>query len=140
MKNTEPNRSIRRNFDKIKNTVKEKEDLPEEVNNVIQKFEEKFKKLEKDIRPTGFMSLNSLEDTLRGGKVSTMLLMLGMSLGGFPFEPTETDLSQFQELFGHVEVLVQRLNGFMKEEIPLLNKVLKDAGLKTLRAPKQVKL
>jgi hypothetical protein len=86
------------------------------------------------------MSLNSLEDTLRGGKVSTMLLMLGMSLGGFPFGPTETDLSQFQELSGHVEVLVQRLNGFMKEEIPLLNKVLKDAGLKTLRAPKQVKL
>ncbi len=132
--------SIRRKFDKIKNSVKEKEDLSEEVNNAIQKFEEKFKILEKDIRPTGFMSLNSLEDTLRGGKVSTRLLMLGMSLGGFPFEPTETDLSQFQELSDHVEVLVQRLNGFMKEEIPLLNKVLKDAGLKTLRAPKQVKL
>jgi len=132
--------SIRRNFDKIKKSAKEKEGFSEEVKTVVSLFEKKFKEVEKDIKPTGFASLSSIESTLRGGNTSMMLLMLGVSLGGFPFEPTDTDRSQYRELSEHAEEMVQKLNDFMKKEIPLLNKTLKDAGLKTLRAPKQVKL
>jgi hypothetical protein len=59
---------------------------------------------------------------------------------GYPSAPTKTELSQLKELSEAVNALVSRFNEFMSVEIPKLNEILEEHGLKPLKAPKKVSL
>lgn len=131
-------KSIRRQIDKMKETKEEKETFPKEVEKAIQAFEEKFSPLETDIIPKGIGYRGSLEYALRGGSISEMTLMLSLSIGSYPSRPTETDIFMLGQLKGAVKKLVMRMNALIDEDIPELNKVLEENGIKTLRPPKTI--
>jgi len=49
-------------------------------------------------------------------------------------------LFQLEELTEAVDTLVDRVNKLIKEDIPKLNKILKQYDLKPFKLPKEVKL
>ena len=67
-----------------------------------------------------------------------MTLMLTMSIGGYPSEPTDTDIFMLEQLTQAVKEIVSRMNTLIEENIPELNKVLEESEVKTIRAPKKI--
>ena len=131
-------KSIRRQIDKLKESKEEAEAFPEQAEKAIQVFEEKFSAFETDIIPKGIGYRGSLEYALRGGSISEMTLMLTLSIGSYPSKPTDTDVFMLEQLKGAVQELVRRMNALIDEDIPELNKVLKESGIKTLRPPTKI--
>jgi len=133
-------KNIRRQLDKLDEEIKEKEDTPEAVSAALKNFNEKFAVLEEEIMPRGFGYRGSMEMALRGGSLAQLVMMLGVSVSGYPSSPTKTELSQFKELSEAVNALVSKFNEFMSVEIPKLNEVLEENAFKPLKAPKKVSL
>lgn len=132
-------KNIRRQLEKLFEELKEKE-ANEVVQTSVKNFDERFRKIEEAIVPKEIGYRGSREMALRGGPLSQQIMFLGMSIGGYPAAPTETDLSQLKELSETVDGLTNQLNDFIKVEIPELNKLLEEHKLKFLKAPKTVKL
>ncbi|MBD3413638.1 MAG: hypothetical protein GF421_04300 [Candidatus Aminicenantes bacterium] len=131
-------KSIRRQLDKIYEEKEEMEPFPQTAEEALRTFEETFRVLEEDIIPKGIGYRGSLEYALRGGSVSQMTLMLGLSIGGYPSEPTETDLFMLEQLTKAVKDLAGRLNALIDQNIPELNQILEESGIKTIRTPKKI--
>ena len=132
-------KQLRRSLDgQVKPDLDKQKNVPEHVRAALAEFERKFTELEDSINPKGIGYRGSLENALRGGDASTQLLMLGMSLSGFPFEATETDKRQLKELTMAVGGHVERLNAFLDGDLTEINEAFKEAGLKTLRIPKKI--
>jgi len=132
--------NIRRQLEKLDKELKEKEETPEAVSTALKNFDEKFAILEEEIMPKGFGYRGSVEMALRGGSLAQLVMMLGASISGYPSAPTKTELSQLKELSETVNALVSKFNEFMTVEIPKLNEVLEENGIKPLKAPKKVSL
>ncbi|MFW6140881.1 MAG: VPS10 domain-containing protein [Acidobacteriota bacterium] len=130
-------KSIRRQLDKLKEN-EEMGSFPEKAEKAIQVYEEKFSALEEDIIPKGIGYRGSLEYALRGGSISQMTLMLTLSIGKYPSQPTETDIFMLEQLTQAVKKLVTRMNALIDKNIPDLNKVLEENEIKTIRAPKKI--
>jgi hypothetical protein len=133
-------KNIRRQLDKLDKEIEEKETTPEAVSTALKNFDEKFAVLEEEIMPKGFGYRGSVEMALRGGSLAQLVMMLGAGVSGYPSVPTKTELSQLKELSEAVNALVSKFNEFMSVEIPKLNEVLEENGLKPLKAPKKVSL
>ncbi len=131
---------VRRELDKLNNQLKEKKDIQEKLRETVESFEKKFAPLEEEIMPKGLGFRGSMEMALRGGSLAQQIMFLGYSISGFPSAPTETDLAQLKELSAVVDVIVEKLNEFIKAEIPALNTILEEYDLKPLKMPKEVKL
>jgi len=115
--------------------------LPAEpVSTAWKAFSGDLAALEKEIIPKEIGSTrNSWADTLRGGQFAQLILMLGISISGFPSAPTEQEMMQIREILGAVDGLVGRLNGLIRESIPALNSVLQENKLKPLQPPAEIK-
>ena len=133
-------KNVRNQLEKLEKSLEEKGDTADTVRTAIKDFNKKFAKIEEEIMPKGIGYRGSMEMALRGGSISTQVLFLGISISGYPSAPTETDLTQLKELSEAVNELVNKLNEFLKTEIPKLNEILEKQGIKPLRAPKEVKL
>jgi photosystem II stability/assembly factor-like uncharacterized protein len=133
-------KNIRRQLEKLDKELEEKETTPEAVSTALKNFDEKFAVLEEKIMPKGFGYRGSVEMALRGGSLAQLVMMLGAGVSGYPSAPTKTELSQLKELSEAVNALVSKFNEFMSVEIPKLNEVLEENGLKPLKAPKKVSL
>jgi photosystem II stability/assembly factor-like uncharacterized protein len=131
-------RKIRRDLGKRFYEDEETEERPDDIRTALETFEENFQPLEETIMPKGIGYRGSLEMALRGGSISQQILMLGMSIGNYPAEPTKTDLSMLKELTGKVNALVNQLNQFIAQEIAGLNQVLEDNGMKPIKAPDKI--
>ncbi len=131
-------KSIRRQIDKLKESKEEADAFPEQAEKALQVFEEKLSAFETDVVPKGIGYRGSLEYALRGGSISEMTLMLSLSIGSYPSKPTDTDVFMLEQLKGAVQELVMRMNALINEDIPELNKVLKESGIKTLRPPTKI--
>jgi photosystem II stability/assembly factor-like uncharacterized protein len=100
-----------------------------------------FAKLEKDILPGDMMaSQGSLEQSLRVGSRSIQLTTLGISFAGFPSAPTGTELVQFNEIRVMIDASVEALNKLITTELPKLNQLFKDNGLKPFPDIPEIKL
>lgn len=133
-------RNIRNQLKKLDGTLKEKTDIRESVYKAVERFEERFGKLEEEIVPVGLFYRGSMELALRGGSLNQQVLFLGFSIAGYPSPPTETDLTQLKELTETVNDLVDEFNAFIRTEIPRLNETLEKNGLNPLRAPKEIEI
>lgn len=133
-------KKIRRELKKLDEVLKEKEKVSSEVNSALEDFENPFQNLEERIIPKGIGYRKSMEVALRGGSLSQQVMFLGMSVGGYPSAPTETELFQLQDLEERVNKLVEELNELIEKDISSLNQILRDHDLKTLRIPKKVSL
>lgn len=133
-------KSIRRQIDKLKEDLDKGKEVPKVIHTAVNSFEEKFQILEDDVIPKEFFYRGSREIALRGGSLSQQLMMLGVSLGGYPSAPTETDLSQLQNLKEAIGVLVGRLNAMIGDDLVKCNKILEENGYKPFRAPREAPL
>ena len=133
-------KQIRRELDKLYESLKEKQEDKDDVVLAVKSFNDEFHQLEDIIVPKEIGYRGSREMTLRGGSLSTQILSLGMSIGGFPSAPTETDLAQIKELSERAERLKDQLNEIIRIEMPKLNQFLDAHGIKPLKVPKEVKL
>lgn len=133
-------RSIRGEIDKLYKNIEQAKDIKDAVKAAVNDFEQRFKSLEEEIMPKGFGYRGSMEVALRGGQVSQQIMVLGSTIAGFPSAPTETDLFRIKELGEAVGQMVNRLNEFIKAEIPKLNKLLEENGLAPLKVPEEVKI
>jgi len=132
-------RNIRQELVKFYQDTEKKEGISENVRAVVKNFDGRFNELEKEILPKGFGYRGSMEEALRGGSLSQLIMMLGSSIAGFPSAPTTTELFQLKDLREALEALVSRLNSFIKDDIPKINWLLETNGLKPLKAPDEVK-
>jgi hypothetical protein len=133
--------NIRRQLDTIGQDLKKGTQVEAVVESSVQTFSDKFRALEEKVVPKEFGStLMTRELALRGGSLNQLILMLGMSISGFPSAPTKTDLFQINEIKQLVDDLVGQMNRTIREDIPALNKVLEQNKIQTLKAPEEVKL
>jgi photosystem II stability/assembly factor-like uncharacterized protein len=133
--------NIRRQLDTLGQDLKKGGQVEATLDSAMKAFAEKFRAVEEKVVPKEFGStLMNRELALRGGSLNQQVLMLGMSISGFPAAPTKTELFQLDEIGQHVERLVLQINQIIGEDIPALNKVLEQNKLKALRAPEEVKL
>ena len=132
-------RNIRQELSNFYKETEKKEGIKEEVRTSVKDFDGRFSALEKEIMPKGFGYRGSMEDALRGGSLQQLIMTVGSSVSGFPSAPTQTELSQLKDLTDALNALVDKLNAFIKDEIPKLNKILEANGLKPLKAPDEVK-
>jgi len=132
-------KNLRRQLENLDQELK-KENKPEAVQLAFQKFDENFKKIEEEIVPPDITTSTSWEMALRGGFLSQQIMSLGMSIGNYPSAPTETDLFQLKQIKEKVDMSVNQLNDFFKEEIPKMNELLAEHKLKPLSAPGEIKL
>jgi hypothetical protein len=63
-----------------------------------------------------------------------------MSFAGFPSAPTGTELAQFNEIYIMIDASVEALNKVITAELPKLNQVFKDNGLKPFPDIPEIKL
>ncbi|MCJ7680379.1 MAG: hypothetical protein MUP70_06630, partial [Candidatus Aminicenantes bacterium] len=132
-------KQLRRSLDgQVKPDLEKRKDVPKKIRTALADFEKSFAELEERINPKGIGYRGSLENALRGGDTSTMLLMLSMSLGGFPFEVTETDERLIRELSQVIDEIVDNLNDFLDKDLPNFNAVLTAGGIKVIRIPNKV--
>jgi hypothetical protein len=128
---------IRAELGKLDKALQKKEPPPD-VGSGLKEFKEKFQVIEEDIMPKGFGYKVPSQVALRGGYLSTQLLMLGMSISSFPAVPSETDRLQIRDLNNEVDILIGRLNEFIRTEIPSLNTILEANGVTPLKVPDEV--
>jgi photosystem II stability/assembly factor-like uncharacterized protein len=128
---------IRAELGKLDKALQKKEPPPD-VGSGLKEFKEKFQVIEEDIMPKGFGYKVPSQVALRGGYLSTQLLMLGMSISSFPAVPSETDRLQIRDLNNEVDSLIGRLNEFIRTEIPSLNTILEANGVTPLKVPDEV--
>lgn len=128
---------IRAELGKLDKALQKKEVSPD-VESGVKEFQEKFQVIEEDIMPKGFGYKMPSQIALRGGYLSTQLLMLGMSISSYPAAPTETDRRQIRDLTGEVDILIGRLNEFIHTDIPSLNTILEANGVTPLKVPDEV--
>ncbi len=131
---------IRSQLQTLDKALKEKEGLPEELSLQVKTFKETFEKVKEEITPERFGYKVSMETALRGGSIPQQILMLGMSLGSFPAAPTETDWLQIRELNKEADLRVGLINQVILVDMPALNKVLEQYGLKPMKVPDKVEL
>ena len=133
--------NIRRQLDALGQDLKKGAQVEAALESSIQAFSDRFRAVEERVVPKEFGStLMTRELALRGGSLNQMILMLGMSISGFPSAPTKTDLSQIEEIKQQVENLVGQVNEIIGKDIPDLNKVLEQNKVKGIKAPDEVKL
>ncbi len=71
--------------------------------------------------------------------MSQVILMLGLSVSGFPSAPTRQEMMQARDLQEAVKGIVARLNALIRTDLAALNQVLQAGKLKTIQAPEEVK-
>ena len=135
-------KNIRRHLDSLQPDIaKAAGDKAALLSSTLDAFMGTFAKLEKDVLPGDMIaSQGSLEQSLRGGSRSIQLMTLGMSIAGFPSAPTEDELVQFHEISVIVDTSVEALNQLITAELPKLNQVFNDNGLKPFPDIPEVKL
>ena len=133
-------KQIRRELGKLYESLKEKQKDKDDVIMAVKSFDDEFQQIEDSIVPKEIGYRVSREMLLRGGSLSTQILFLGRSIGGFPSAPTETDLAQIKELSERMKRLKDQLNKIIRVEMPRLNQFLDAHGIKPLKVPKEVKL
>jgi photosystem II stability/assembly factor-like uncharacterized protein len=133
--------NIRRQLDALELDLKKEPRVGTPLESSFKAFSDKFRAVEEKVVPKEFGStLMTRELALRGGSLNQLILMLGMSVSGFPSAPTKTDLFQIGEIKQRVDDLVGQVNEIIGKDIPALNKALEENKLKTLKAPDEVKL
>ena len=133
--------NIRRQFDTLEQDLKKEGRGEPALDSAIQSFSKTFRAVEEQVVPKEFGStLMTRELALRGGALNQQIMMLGMSISGFPAAPTKTDLFQLEQIKQRVEGLVGQMNRIIGEEIPALNRALEQNKIKPLKAPEEVKL
>ena len=130
--------SIRRDLDPLNQDLSARKDIPADVTAAMKSFTDKFAALEEAIKPKEFGYRGSREMALRGGSLSQLLMMLGLSLGNFPGAPSQTELARMGDMTAAINDLLARLNAFISGDIPALNAKLEASKLKTLKAPNKV--
>ena len=133
--------NIRRQLDTLGQDLKKEGRVETALGGSIRAFSEKFRAVEEQVVPKEFgSSLMTRELALRGGSLNQQIMMLGMSISGFPAAPTKTEHFQLEQVKRQVEGLVGQINRIIREDIPALNQVLEQGKLKPLKAPEEVKL
>ncbi len=133
-------RSVRKELDKLSQTLSEKSDIQEVVHRAVERFERKFTALEEKIVPKDMFYRGSMETALRGGHLNVLILMLGMSISEYPSAPTETDLAQIKELTEEVNAIVDEFNEFIRTDIAELNGTLEKNDMNPIKVPKEVEI
>jgi len=132
--------NIRRQIDALEADLKKSAPTAETVSGSIKASSENLAKLEKQIIPREIGSTrNTWADTLRGGPLAQLMLMLGVSISGYPSAPTEQEINQIREIMETVDAMVESLNAYIREELPALNKILQDNKIKPIQAPGEIK-
>jgi len=133
--------NIRRQLDTLGQDLKKGDRVEATLDSAIQAFSEKFRAVEEKVVPKEFGSTSMTRElALRGGSLNQQILILGMSISGFPAAPTKADLFQLEQIKQRVEGLVGQINQLIREDIPALNRALELNKIKALRAPEEVKL
>lgn len=137
-------KNIRLQLDKLNKDMTKNQGITDRVHTALHSFEARFKELEDAINPDILGFRIPMEKALRsgpiGGSMSAMVLFLGLSVGGYPSAPTQTQSSHLIEVSAEVEFLVDWLNAFITKDIPSLNNVLDANQIKPVKAPKIVDL
>jgi photosystem II stability/assembly factor-like uncharacterized protein len=132
--------NIRRQLDSLNQDLK-KEGIPNEaVETAVNAFEKVFRPLEEVIIPKDFGAASTRENALRGGSLNLQLLSLGSAIGGYPAAPTEAELLLLEEIGRKVAAFVERINGIIRTDLPVLNSVLQANKRQPLKVPEEVKL
>ena len=133
--------SIRRQLDTLVEDLKKSGQVEATLDGSIQAFSATFRAVEEQVVPKEFGSTLMTRDlALRGGSLNQQILILGMSISGFPAVPTQTELLQLAEIGKVVDDLVYRMNQVIGEDLPGFNTVLEQNKLKPLKVPELVKL
>ena len=133
-------RKIRKQLDKLNETLSEKGDIKNAVQKAVERFDTRFAELEEEIVPKDMFYRGSMETALRGGHLNIQVMFLGMSISAYPSAPTETDLIQLKELTKIVNGMVDEFNEFIRTDIPRLNEILEKNDIKPLKAPKEIEI
>jgi hypothetical protein len=133
--------NIRRQLDGLRPELKKGGQADPALDASIQSFSGKFGAIEERVVPKDIATTSTTRElALRGGPLNQQIIMLGMSISGFPAAPTQTELRHLEELRQQVDGLAGELNRVIREDIPALNRELERGKLNPLKAPEEVEL
>jgi photosystem II stability/assembly factor-like uncharacterized protein len=121
---------IKREAEDLRKQIDQNKDLEKKAAPSLSALENALRPLSADIMPGPF-------DSGEAG-LARMLIMVGASMANYPGRPTEMELSQIKDMKAKVAGLLDRLNAFIRDKLPDLNKGLEQNGLKAVNVPKEV--
>ncbi len=124
-------KSVRRHLDSLSPELARMGERAAPARKALTPFLDSLSRVEAAIIPGDFLSSQvSLDSALRGGPLSIRLMTLGMGIAGFPSAPSATEIAQVADLGLALDDAVARLNALIETEVPKLNKVFTELGLK----------
>jgi len=124
-------KSIRRHLDALMPELTKMGEKAAPARSALMPFLEILSRVEAAIIPGDFLSSQgSLDSALRGGSLSIRLLTLGSGISSYPSAPSAIEIAQIADLSRALEDGVAELNALIETELPKLNKVFMDLGLK----------
>ncbi|HEX9902612.1 MAG TPA: hypothetical protein VGB72_07095, partial [Acidobacteriota bacterium] len=121
---------VKREAEDLRKKMDQNKDLGEKAGPSLAALDNALQPLSAEIMPRPF-------DSGEAG-LAQKLLMAGASVSNYPGRPTEMELSQIKEMKAKVAGLLERLNVFIRDRLPDLNKSLEENGLKAVKVPKEV--
>jgi len=121
---------IKKETEELRKQIDQNKDLGQKAGSSLAALEEALLPLNSEIMPRPF-------DSGEPG-LAQRLLVTSASLVTYPGRPTEMEMSQVKEMKTKVAGLLEKLNGFLRERLPGLNKNLEEKGLKAVKVPPEV--
>jgi hypothetical protein len=124
-------KNVRRHVDSIMPEIAKMGERAAPARTALAPFLQILSRIEDSIVPGDFLpTQGSLDSALRGGSLSIRLTTLGIGVAAFPSAPSATDIAEISDLSRVLDASVGELTALIATEVPMLNKVFVELGLK----------
>ena len=114
-----------------------KKEVPPVVTDKFKEIREKLDRLKAVFLSSGFEGIyrQPVKLALQGGGIPQQIFILHMNINNYPGKPTETQKARIKEIVGKVVPLFKEALELIKDDIPELNRVLRENNIDFIKAP-----
>jgi photosystem II stability/assembly factor-like uncharacterized protein len=106
-------------LDKVQKTLKKVTEVPTSITKHVEDTKTELKDIKKKLSGDPDLGFRGRQFSVQGG-----LSIIGNAIGGYSEAPTERQLQKIEEKQRELEILIQRINKVIQENIPQLNEML----------------
>ncbi|MDH5743956.1 MAG: hypothetical protein OEZ52_10445, partial [Candidatus Aminicenantes bacterium] len=126
--------NLNKELDKVQKTLKKVSDAPESLSQQIEATSKELKEMKTKLVGDPELGFRGMRFSVQGG-----LFMLGRAIGGYTAAPSDRQLQQIEEKKQALDVLIQRINKIIEEDMPRLNRLLNENNIPHMFPGKTIK-
>lgn len=127
--------SLRKEIDELERTLKKLPNVPASLMDEVKAALKEIGDIRAGLLGDPQAGFEAMRSSLRG-----RLLMLGRSIGGYTGAPSEKQLKEIQARSEELKSVIEKINKFIDEKIPHLNKVLNENKIPHILPVEKIKL